>query len=80
MYSNALTALAIIAMVKVMQSKRFVKAIQNSEHVPDNLISSLKETMLTCQQMSPALEIPPALQAQASFFVNNNKQQQQQKK
>ena len=80
MHTNALTILAIIAMVKVLQAKRFRKAVDRDEEIPANLIAGLKDTMATCQDMNPPLEVPPALQAQASLFVGkSNKEQTQQK-
>jgi len=69
-YSNAMTALAIIALVKVLQLKRFKRAVEGSAQIPAQLIASLNETMRTCKETSPPLEVPPALQAQVSYFVN----------
>jgi hypothetical protein len=69
-HTNSLTALAFIAIVKVFQIKRFRKAVEAKQPIPQNLLDSLADTMQTCKDMSPPLEIPPALQAQVTSFSN----------
>jgi hypothetical protein len=75
-HSNCLTILAITAAVKVMQLKRVKKSLESNVAIPANLIESLNDTMSTCREMSPPLELPPGLQSQISFLIAWKPQQQ----
>ena len=74
-HTQAITTLAIMALVKTMGSKRFVKAIDRKEVVPKTLIKNLNETMGTCTELG--LEIPADLQAQALHYSNISKDEKE---
>lgn len=69
-YVHMLSLLATAALVKTLSSKRFVKAVNQAESIPDNLISNLSQTMSTCQELS--LDVPGSLQALAGKYIKNN--------
>lgn len=69
--NNALSAMAIMALVKILSSKRLDKAVKNDQPVPDNLLKALADTMKTCQDLG--LHVPPELQAQVSGLTEKAK-------
>ena len=78
MNTQAFTVLAIVALVKVLGSKRFVKSVERKEAVPKNLIKHLDDTMRTCKELG--LEIPGDLQAQALHYCNISKDEKEKAK
>ena len=68
MHNNTITLLGVLALVKIMSSKRFMKAVSGNEAVPANLIKHLQETMKRCNELG--LQIPGDLQAQALHFCS----------
>ena len=75
MHTQVVTVLAVMALVKVMGSKRFVKSVDRKEAVPRNLVKNLDDTMRTCKEWG--LEIPGDLQAQALHYCNISKDEKE---
>ena len=55
--------LAIMALIRLMSSKRFEKAIQANEAVPATILDNISQTMASCKECN--LTVPGALQALA---------------
>ena len=68
-HSNILSVLASYTLMKVLSSKRFVKAVAAGQPPPANLVTNLAEAMQTCRDMS--LSVPGDLQARALKFCHN---------
>lgn len=64
--NNALSAMAILALVKLLSSKRFDKAIKNNQPIPENLLNGLADTMKTSQELG--LHIPPRAAGSGAKF------------
>ena len=62
--------MAVIALVKTMGSKRFVKAVEEKTTIPPLLLKNLSETMKSCSDLN--LNVPGALQAKALRFVKKD--------
>lgn len=62
-YNKACSILAIIALIRLMSSKRFEKAIKSNEAVPAIIIENINVTMTSCKEHN--LTVPGALQALA---------------
>ena len=70
MHTNLMVVMAATAVVKLMKCKRFTKAVASKEPIPDTIVSNLRETLSTCQDLG--LQIPAQLQAHALHFVGSN--------
>lgn len=69
---NAMSVLATKTLLKIMASKRFVKAVERSETIPQNLLKALRDTMQSAKDMG--MTVPSELQAQALHFAHGSKE------
>lgn len=66
-YNHILSLLATLALAKTLSCKRFAKAVNKKEAVPEALIANLNDAMVMCSSLS--LDVPGSLQALAQKYV-----------
>ena len=65
-YSNAMSVMATIALIRLMSGKRFIRALESNEKIPQNLLDNLSQILTSCSDHT--LTVPGSLQAKASSF------------
>lgn len=64
--------MAVLAIVKTMSSKRWIKAVDQKSPVPKALVENLQKTIATARDMG--LSLPGGLQAKALGFCKDKVQ------
>lgn len=62
-YHNIVSLMATIALMSILSSKRWKKAVSAGNTPPDNLVKDLEKSMATCRDK--CLNVPAKLQAMA---------------
>ena len=71
MQNNLMSIVSVLVIVKIMSTKRFLKAVDTASAIPTKFAKELSEALETCAEYT--LVIPGGLRAQAVMYSTTSK-------